>query len=157
MLDELSKIIQLLNLDNFKTVINREQVLQSKKIINRKPSTAKELFLILSAMNLINAAIKTKNFTGEIHYGMLKQHLSKLLEYILENEKPKFDIQIYIDRPQNCVFIDMYDLQFSFHNITIYERLQNFINSPHNKPTVWKKIPLQKIAGELFNYALEID
>jgi len=156
MVNELQKIIQLSNFKESKTSINVQQVTLAKKIINTRPSSTKELFLILSAMNLINAAIKTKEFKCEIYYGMLKQHLSKLLVNVLDNEQLKFDAQIYIDRAQNCVYIEIYGLQYSFHNITIYEQLDNFVNSPQNKPAIWKEIPLQKMAAELFIYAISI-
>ncbi|MDP5200217.1 MULTISPECIES: hypothetical protein [Flavobacterium] len=154
MLDALSNLIQLSEIKDFKTTINREQVIQSKNIINSKPSSTKALFVILCAMNLINAAIKTKEFRGEIYYGMLKKHVSKLLVYVTDNHNIKFDAQIYIDKVQNCVYIEVYDLQFSFHNITIYDELNCYINSPKNTKTVWKEIQLQKIAGELLTYAL---
>ncbi|EJL70329.1 hypothetical protein, partial [Chryseobacterium populi] len=56
--------------------------------------------------------------------------------------------------PDKCAYIEIYDLQFGFHNIIIDEKLQNFIESPDNNPKPWKGIRLQKVAGELFNYAI---
>lgn len=62
-------------------------------------------------------------------------------------------MRFYIDFQENCAFIEIKTLQFSFHNITVDEKLKNFINSPKNKVQKWKGLRLQKIAGELFEYA----
>ena len=154
---ELSEIVKLAALDEFNTVITFENVAQAKDHIKRKPESTEELFLIVCAMNLINAGIKTKEFKEHIHYGMLKPRVSKLLLDILESTDRQFEIQFYINASQQCAYLEIYGLQFGFHNITIYEKLKDFINSPENKPVEWKQIRLQKIASELFNYALKIN
>ena len=154
---ELSEILKLAALDAFNTVITYENVLQAKDHINRKPESTEELFLIVCAMNLINAGIKTKEFKEHIHYGMLKPKVSKLLLAILKNTEGQFDIQFYINESQQCAYLEIYGLQFGFHNITLYDELKVFINSSENKPVEWKGIRLQKIANELFNYAVKIN
>lgn len=156
MCNELSNILKLADLDEFNTVITLENIIQAKDNIDKKPETTEELFLIVCSMNLINAGIKTKEFKEHIHYGMLKPRVSKLLLGILQDTDRQLDIQFYINASQQCAYIEIYGLQFGFHNITIYEKLKDFINSPENKPVEWKGIRLQKIASELFNYALKI-
>jgi hypothetical protein len=157
MYNELSEILKLAALDEFNTIITSENVVKAKGYINRTPESTEELFLIVCAMNLINAGIKTKKFKEYIHYGMLKPRVSKLLLGILEDTDRQFDIQFYINASQQCAYIEIYDIQFGFHNITIYEKLKDFINSLENKPLEWKGIRLQKIANELFNYAVKIN
>jgi hypothetical protein len=155
MCSELSKIIELTELEEFKTTITYEQIILAKDIINSSPKSKEHLLLILCSMNLINSAIKRKEFKEVIHYGMLKPKVSKLLIYLLEHNDAELDIQFYINESQKCAYIENYGLQFSFHNITIYEKLKDFINSPLNKPADWKGVPLQKIASELFEYAIK--
>lgn len=152
MFTTLNKILELSKLDNFKTTINYEQIIEAKGLIKKLPQSTKELFQILCSMNLINAALKSKEFNDEIYYGMLKPKVSMLLEYIIENNSD-FTIEIYVDDSKYCAYIELYNLQFSFHNISIGEKLKGFIKSPLNKPVNWKGLRLQKIAGELFEYS----
>lgn len=155
--NELAEILKLAAQDEFNTTITFENVTQAKDHIIRKPESTEELFLIVCAMNLINAGIKTKEFKEHIHYGMLKPRVSKLLLAILKDAERKFDIQFYINELQQCAYLEIYGLQFGFHNITIYDELKDFINSSENKAVEWKGIRLQKIANELFNYAIKIN
>jgi hypothetical protein len=155
MCNELLEIIELTKLDEFKTTITHGQIIQAKNIINEAPESTEHLLLILCSMNLINAAIKTKEFNDEIYYGMLKPKISKLLISILEDRNAELEVEFFIHELQQCTYIEIYDLQFGFHNITIYKELKDFINSPLNKAVTWKAIRLQKIAGELFEYAIK--
>lgn len=155
MYDQLTDLIELSRIDDFKTVIVMPQIIEAKKLIKKNPKTTSELFQILCAMNLLNAALKNKEFKDEVYYGMLKPQVSRLLSFILEQGVIKFDIQFYINQQEQCAYIEIKTLQFSFHNITINEKLQNFINSAENKVRKWKGVRLQKIAGELFNYAVD--
>ena len=157
MCNELSEILKLATLDEFTTVITSENVIKAKEHLNRKPETTEDLFLIVCSMNLINAAIKTKKFKELINYGMLKPKVSKLLLGILEDKDNHFDVQFYINPSQQCAYIEICELQFGFHNITIYDKLKDYINSPENIPVEWKGIRMQKIANELFGYAAKIN
>ena len=107
-------------------------------------------------MNLINAALKRKEFKSKekdalIHYGLLKPRVSRILHHLID-KRQKFEIDCYINQQEQCAYIEVEGLQFSFHSITIDESLKAFINSPLNKPKPWKGVRLQKIAGELFDY-----
>ena len=157
MRNELAELLKLATQYEFGTIITFENVTQAKDLINKEPESTDQLFLVVCAMNLINAGIKTKEFKEHIHYGMLKPRVSKLLLAILKDTERQFDIQFYINESQQCAYIEIYGLQFGFHNITIYEELKVFINSSENRPVEWKGIRLQKIANELFNYAVKIN
>lgn len=155
---ELDQIIELSKNDNHKTEITIDKVVEAKRIIAVVPKDNKELFQVLASMNLINAALKRKEFKSKekdalIHYGMLKPRVSKIFHLILDNPK-MFEIDFYINSEEKCAYIEIEGLQFSFHNITIDESLKTFINSLLNIPQPWKGIRLQKIGGELFDYAL---
>lgn len=154
---DLNTIIELSYDDTFKSEITIEQVIEAKKNITIQPKNNSELLLVAASMNLINAALKRKEYKSKekdaiIHYGMLKPKVSRLLNYMLEIDILNFDCNFYINASEHCAYIEIEGLQFSFHNITITENLRVFVNSEKNKPKPWKGIRLQKIAGELFDY-----
>lgn len=152
----LNEIIELSYNDDHISEITSDKLIQAKTILVITPNNNKELFKVLIAMNLINAALKRKEFKSKekdalIHYGLLKPRVSRLFHHIIENRQ-KFEIDFYINQQEKCAYIEIEGLQFSFHNITINESLREFINSPLNNPKPWKGVRLQKIAGELFDY-----
>lgn len=152
----LSAIIELSSIDDHISEITTDKLIEAKAILLTTPNNNKELFNVLIAMNLINAALKRKEFKSRekdalIHYGLLKPRVSRILHHLI-NKRQKFEIDFYINQQEQCAYIEVEGLQFSFHNITIDESLKAFINSPLNKPKPWKGLRLQKIAGELFDY-----
>ncbi|MEC4116024.1 hypothetical protein VSP20_03480 [Myroides phaeus] len=153
---ELNEIIELSKDDNHTSEITIEKLVQAKEILLTTPNNNKDLFNVLVSMNLINAALKRKEFKTKekdalIHYGLLKPRVSRLFHQLID-KRQKFEIDFYINQQEQCAYIEVEGLQFSFHNITIDESLKAFINSPLNKPKPWKGVRLQKIAGELFDY-----
>jgi len=153
MTESLKNIIELSKQDHFKTNITYDIISQAKNDIKLSPKTTDELFQIICSMNLINAAIKIKEFKKIVYYGMIKPQISKLLIYLIESDNLKLETQFYIDSENRCLYIEVYDLQFSFHDIKIDEQLKKFIDSSANKVQAWRGIKLQKVAVELFIYA----
>ena len=156
-MQNLERIIQLSSIENHISEITLDKVIQAKEIIGTEPTNNEELWNVLIAMNLINAALKRKEFKSKeedaiIHYGLLKPRVSRLFHNLINNRQ-KFNIDFYINQQEKCAYIEIERLQFSFHNIKIDESLKDFINSPLNNPKPWKGIRLQKIAGELFDYS----
>mgnify|MGYP003420303904 CR=1 FL=1 len=158
---DLAEIIELSHNDDHISDITIDKLIKDKGILLTTPNNNKELFNVLIAMNLINAALKRKEYKSNendkdaiVYYGMLKPRVSGLFHNIINN-RHKFDIDFYIDNTtkDKCAYIEIEGLQFSFHNITIDESLIDFINSPLNNPKPWKGVRLQKIAGELFDYS----
>lgn len=155
-MSELDQIIQLSYDDTHITEITVDKIADAKVILLTTPKNNRELLKVLVAMNLINAALKLKEFKTKekdalIHYGLLKPRVSRILHHLID-KRQKFEIDFYINQQEQCAYIEVEGLQFSFHNITIDESLKAFINSPLNKPKPWKGVRLQKIAGELFDY-----
>lgn len=155
-MSELDQIIQLSYDDTHITEITLDKITDAKSIILKTPQNNTELLKILVAMNLINAALKrkeyrTKDKKATVYYGMLKPRVSRLFHNLIDNRQ-KFDIDFYINQQDKCAYIEIEGLQFSFHNIIMDEPLKVFIKSHVNNPKPWKGIRLQKIAGELFDY-----
>lgn len=158
-MSELDKILQLSYDDTHITEITIDKIVDAKVILLTTPKNNMELLKVLVAMNLINAALKREEFKSKernalIHYGMLKPRVSRLFQNILD-DRLKFDIDFYIKAKDNCAYIEINGLQFSFHNITINETLKVFVESDLNNTKEWKGVRLQKIAGELFDYIIK--
>lgn len=75
MSNQLSEIIELSKVEDFKTNISINQALEAKRIINVAPKSTENLFQILCAMNLLNAALKDKKFKSVIHMVSLNRKL----------------------------------------------------------------------------------
>lgn len=158
-MSEQNQIIQLSYDDTHITEITIDKIVDAKVVLLTTPKNDTELLNVLVAMNLINAALKRKEFKSKekyalIHYGMLKPKVSRLFHNIIMNRED-FNIAFYINPKQKCAYIEIKDLQFSFHNITINETLKVFVESDLNNPKEWKGVRLQKIAGELFDYIIK--
>lgn len=157
MTKELITILELASDNTYKSEITIEQIHKAMEYIRIVPKNPREMLLTLVSMNLINAALKMKEYKSKekdaiIYYGMLKPKVSSLVNYILENDSLKLNDDFYINATDKCAFIEVNGLQFSFHNITITKNSQAFIDSDKNKPKPWKGVRLQKIAAELFEY-----
>jgi hypothetical protein len=97
----LTNIIELSNIEDFTASFSINQVVVAKRLIYHTPKTTNHFFQILCAMNLINAALKDKQFNQEIYYGILKPNVSKLLNFILDENKLKFNIKFYINQQES--------------------------------------------------------
>jgi hypothetical protein len=64
------------------------------------------------------------------------------------------DIKFFINAKESCAYFEIYDLQFSFHNLYIPYSLGEFVDSEYNIIRPWKQVRLQRIAGELFRLSL---
>lgn len=153
---DLNQIIELSKDENHISKITTDKLIQAKTILLTTPTNNKELFNVLVSMNLINAALKRKEFKRKendalINYGLLKPCVSRLFHNLIVNRQ-KFEIDFYINLQEKCAYIEVDGLQFSFHNIILDKPLRAFIISPANNLKPWKGIRLQKIAGELFDH-----
>jgi hypothetical protein len=146
---------QALNSD-FVTEISETNVLKAQQIIKRNAYSAVEFFTILASINLLNAAIKRAEFKKQISYNEVKGNISRVLHYIISLKFNKYDLDFSINPEEKCAYIEIFNLQFSFHNININEKINAFIESERNNIKPWKEIRLQRIAGEIFNLALTL-
>ena len=111
-----------------------------------------DFFRTLSALNLLNAAIKDKRWKRQLSYGFIKGRATDLFEEWIA--KPVAGVKAYYDKKEGAVFFEVAGVVFSYHNIRISEMTRSFIESSANKPIVWPGIRLQKIPVELFDLAL---
>jgi hypothetical protein len=142
---------------DFVTVISENNVLKAQEIMKINAYSKVEFFKILASLNLLNAAIKRPEFKKQVSYIEIKGNVSRVLNYLISLKINKYDIDFSINPIEKCAYIEIFNLQFSFHNIYINEKINTFIASERNNIKPWKEIRLQKIAGEIFNLALALN
>ncbi|WP_288276936.1 ATP-binding protein [uncultured Prevotella sp.] len=131
--------------------INEEMV---KKAINvvlyLHPKNGDEVFLMLCALNLLNAAIKTELFKDSLSYDLIKTNAAKLVSVIdaLKNN----DVSYYYNKDEYCLYLKYGDVVFSFHHVPLTSEI---LKASFASPISWPGIRLQKIAQPLMNLAIK--
>lgn len=135
--------------------IEKEDVLIAWKNRTNEIVNPTDAFLVLCSLNLLNSAIKSKEYSTIIHYGGIKNNVSRVLKTIILNEKSKLVDNFWVDPAKNnCVYFDTFGFQFSFHSVIITDEvIQEFIHSKKNIMRDWKGVRMQFIAPELFQLA----
>ena len=116
---------------------------------NMEIKSFEDCFLLTASLNLLNSAIKDKSNKKNIHYGGIKTNVTRLFDCLIANDNLADDFWINTEE-NNCAYIQVYNLQFTFHSIEINKSLGEFIESPRNKVKPWEEIRLQKIANDIF-------
>ena len=112
---------------------------------------SKVLFLLLSAINLLNAAIKTEKHKSQLFYGFIKTKVSKIADAIILSPSSYEDTSIFYDSAQKCMYFEVFGVIFSFHQIMETKLIKNV--AAKNTPIQWTGVRLQRIAQNLFIYA----
>jgi hypothetical protein len=122
---------------------------------NMEINSIEDCFLLIASLNLLNSAIKDKSNRKNIHYGGIKTNVTRLFDCLIANNNLADDFWINKEE-NNCAYIKIYNLQFTFHSIEINKSLGEFIESPKNRVKPWEEIRLQKIANDIFIIAHKI-
>lgn len=123
-------------------------------INNSNAEDSKILFLLLSAINLLNAAIKTEKQKSQLFYGFIKTKVSKIADAIIMNPSSYDDTSLFYDSTRKCIYFEVFGVIFSFHQIVETKLIKNI--AAKNAPIQWTGIRLQRIAQNLFLYAKEL-
>ena len=99
----------------------KELIEEAKQYIQRPIQDKRDAFLKLCSLNLLNAAIKQKEFKNSLSYGYIKPCVSRFVEYVITHTEDGYVDEMYYNSDQNCMYIRCYGVQFSFHNIIITE------------------------------------
>lgn len=143
--------------ENFNTVITADEVIKARRLIETNAHSTIDFFILLAAINLLNTAAKLPRYKTLLSYTSIKGNVCRLIHHLLDLNFDKYKIEFYINPIEKCAYVVIFNLQFSFHNINFNEKIRQFINSERNIIKPWKEIRLQKIAGELFRFALEFE
>ena len=131
--------------------INEEMV---KKAINvvlfLHPRNEDEVFLMLCALNLLNAAIKTELFKDNLSYDLIKANAAKLVTVI--DVLKSNDVSYYYNKDEYCLYLKYGDVVFSFHHVPLTSEI---LKASYASPISWPGIRLQKIAQPLMTLAIK--
>ena len=131
--------------------ISRASVDEAIKILRKlKIYHTRDVFLYLSAINLLNAAIKQAEYKKELGYGFIKGK-AVLVTKIIITRFQYGNIHYYYASDEKCLYIEVYGVVFSFHNI-LEDPL--IIEAATKAEKIdWPEIRLQRIATPLFELA----
>lgn len=121
-------------------------------VATERCNTEDDFFRVLSALNLLNAAIKDRRWKFELSYGFIKGRATVIFDQWIAN--PIEGVRTYYNEEEGAVFFDVDGVIFSYHWISLTERIKTFIHSAANKPIEWGGVRLQKIPVELFDLAM---
>ena len=131
--------------------INEEMVKKAiKLVLYLHPKNENEVFLMLCALNLLNAAIKTELFKDNLSYDLIKTNAAKLVSVIdaLKNN----DVSYYYNKDEYCLYLKYGDVVFSFHHVPLTSEI---LKASFASPISWPNICLQRIAQSLMDLALK--
>lgn len=153
----LEVLLRKLDDPDFSSEINNKDVESALLRIKNKVFNSRDLFVVLCSLNLLNAAIKRKDFKKSLNYRDIKGNATRILSYLVSLRDQKFDIEFCINEEERCAYLEIYSVQFSFHQIPINAAVSQFIKSDRNKVVPWKGKRLQRVAGDLFRYAITLE
>lgn len=113
------------------------------------PKKEDEVFLLLCALNLLNAAIKTESYKDKLSYDLIKSNAARLVT-VIDNLK-KDSISYYYNKEECCLYFEFSGIVFSFHHVPLTSEI---LKASFANPITWPGIRLQKIAHSLLNYAI---
>lgn len=140
---------------NAHQAISDDLINNATSVINSiKPTDSNSLFYVLAAINLLNAAIKTNQPKAQLFYGFFKSKASIVADIYLKNITAFANAHIYYDKPQKCLYFEVYEIIFSFHQV---KETNTIVNKAATMPPIqWLGIRLQRIAPFVFNCAKEL-
>lgn len=125
-------------------------------ITKTRPQSKRECFLKFAALNRLNALVKKDVYKGVIKYWQIKPKVYELVKAVFEAGHREFFDAIYWDKAEKCIYINIYGLQFCYHNVTfdgLNDDDKNYITS---YPQTWEGLRLQPVSEAIYNKALEI-
>ena len=139
------------NMDRIDKGINDFIITEALAEAVKSCDDSNEYFMVLSALNLLNSAIKDERWKHDLSYGFIKGIAAELFEKWIKS--PVEGVSVYYNSQEGAAFFSVDGVVFSYHRIRLSERIRNFIQSPGNKPIPWNGVRLQKIPVELFDLA----
>ena len=127
-----------------------KELKEVKEEIKKLPKSANEMFVTLSAANLLSACIKMGYVRKEYGYSLFKPTISKLISHCLNHPEMELLEELYYDSINKCAYLRCFGQQFSFHGITETKELKDFASSENNKEVGFDAIYKQPKALGLY-------
>lgn len=149
--DRVAVEYQQIDLEAPATPINRLQVEEAVSIVRKlRICRRRDVLLYLASINLLNAAIKQEPYKHELGYGFIKGKALLAAKIIITRYRYD-DIRYYYNPEEKCLYIEVYGIVFSFHNVL--EDSLMIETAAKSEKIVWPEIRLQRIATPLFELA----
>lgn len=151
---EIEKMYRSLGTDE-RLPIKAECIAEAQAIVRSYPvKNAEDLFLYLSAANLLNAALKLKGYKKKISYVFFKKRVKNVAVRLLWERVALPEADILYDKKENCLYFKVLDVVFSFHQIPWNEDFDGLYD--RMTPIIWPGIKLQSVAQFVFDKAKAI-
>ena len=115
------------------------------------PESPRAVFRILTALNLLNAGVKTDVGRRLVTYGYIKGMAARLLLHLAAN--PVSGVDTYWSLDERVVYFSVYRVQVSFHYVPYLPELRAYKPLLTSRPQQWSGMQLQAVAVELFRLA----
>ena len=112
------------------------------------PKNADEAFSILTALNLLNAAVKLPWGCKLTTYGYVKGFAACLFTAQAYLQLP--GVAIYWDKQEDVAYFRIHGVQISFHHVTRFTNFIEVLPLVNHTPQQWDGLRLQLICVELF-------
>jgi len=132
--------------------INEMIITEAISVATEHCETKDDYFRVLSALNLLNAAIKDRRWKAQLSYGFIKGRAAGLFDQWIAQHVE--GVTAYYNGKEGAVFFEIDGIVFSYHRIGFSDRIRKFIHTPDNKPIMWSGVKLQRIPVELFDLAM---
>ena len=112
------------------------------------PKDADEAFSILTALNLLNAAVKLPWGSKLTTYGYVKGFAACLFTAQAYLQLPS--VAIYWDKQEDVAYFRIHGVQISFHHVTRFADFIEVLPLVNHTPQQWDGLRLQLVGAELF-------
>ena len=136
--------------DDDKEIISDELMYECKEIVDGlTPKTVNDVLLYCSSLNLLNTYVKQKQ--NKLSYYFKNNVMDILVMSIIKNEIKDVTYNITYDRGMTICYVKVFDLIFSFHQVTIHDNVKDqIINSKFNQKILFDGIRKQKLAATIY-------
>ena len=130
--------------------LNRHYVMQAAQVVESvfPPRNADETFLVLVALNLLNAAVKLPWGERMVCYAFIKGYAACLFVHL--TYWPITGVSIYLDQVEDVAYFRVKNVQVSFHHLPHYYEMKQALMWGREMVQEWDGLRLQCIAVELF-------
>lgn len=134
--------------------ISGNNVIDAMRMAQENCYTLDDYFQCFSALNLLNAAIKTKKWKQLLTYSFIKGYATRLWTHCIYH--PIKGLDYYYNDDENVLYFKIYGVVFSYHNVTQNSKAQLFSKASEHIPIEWPGIRLQKFPVELWELSLSL-
>lgn len=136
--------------------ISSETLKMDIRALYREPSSKRELFFVLCAINYANALVKGESHPKELQYHVVKGCVSSLVQKLIEGADYDLAEDIFYNNMKDCVYISCYGLQFSFHKVGLECLTIETLDQITDNEKEWCGLRLQPIADKLYELAQKV-